>query len=64
MKGGTDEIKMKKIKVVIMVVMIMMMGFYLSLSSDLPPDHMSGHMRLKQLGLPESFLWLIPSDLN
>ena len=62
-KGGTDEMMMTMIKVMMMVMMvlmvtIMMMEWYLALGSDLPPHHMSGHMRLKQLGLPESLLWL------
>ena len=39
----------------VMVTMVIIMIMHLPLSSHLPPHHMAGHVRLKQLGLPEYF---------
>ena len=48
----------------VMVTRVIIMIMHLPLSCHLPPHHMAGHVRLKQLGLPEYFSVLTIVFLN
>ena len=54
---------MTMIMMLVMVTTVIMI-MHLPLSCHLPPHHMAGHMRLKQLGLPAYFSVLTIVFLN